>query len=71
MKNILIIHQSAELYGSDKTILFFVKELDKTKYLPIVVLPSEGPLKVEFEKNNIKVVIIPVLKLYRNIIKKK
>lgn len=67
MKNILIIHQSAELYGSDKTILFFVKELDKTKYLPIVVLPSEGPLKVEFEKNNIKVVIIPVLKLYRNI----
>jgi len=67
MKSILIIHQSAELYGSDKTILFFVKELDKTKYFPIVILPTTGPLKEEFEKNNIKVVIAPVLKLYRNI----
>lgn len=69
MKSILIIHQSSELYGSDKTILFFTKELDKTKYFPIVILPSEGPLKVEFEKNGIKVVIAPVLKLYRNILK--
>ena len=67
MKSILIIHQSAELYGSDKTILFFVKELDKSKYFPIVILPADGPLKVELEKINIKVVVTPVLKLYRNI----
>ena len=65
MKTILIIHQSAELYGSDKTMLYFLSELDKTKYLPIIVLPFEGPLKIELEKNNIKVVIAPVLKLYR------
>lgn len=65
MKSILFIHQSAELYGSDKTILFFISKLDKTKYFPVVVLPFEGPLKEEFEKNNIKVVIAPVLKLYR------
>ncbi len=65
MKSILFIHQSAELYGSDKTILMFITSLDKTKYLPIVILPFEGPLKKEFEKNNIKVIISPVLKLYR------
>jgi glycosyltransferase involved in cell wall biosynthesis len=65
MKSILFIHQSAELYGSDKTILFFISKLDKRKYLPVVILPFEGPLKEEFEKNNIKVVIAPVLKLYR------
>lgn len=65
MKNILFIHQSAELYGSDKTILFFISRLDKTKYFPVVILPFEGPLKVELEKNNIKVVIAPVLKIYR------
>ena len=65
MKTILIIHQSAELYGSDKTMLYFLSELDKTKYLPIIVLPFDGPLKIELEKNNIKVVIAPVLKLYR------
>ncbi len=65
MKSILFIHQSAELYGSDKTILMFISKLDKTKYFPIVILPFDGPLKREFEKNNIKVVIAPVLKLYR------
>lgn len=65
MKSILFIHQSAELYGSDKTILMFISNLDKTKYLPIVILPFDGPLKDEFEKNNIKVIISPVLKLYR------
>jgi len=65
MKSILFIHQSAELYGSDKTILMFISSLDKSKYLPVVILPFDGPLKREFEKNNIKVVIAPVLKLYR------
>ncbi|MES2545374.1 MAG: glycosyltransferase family 4 protein [Bacteroidota bacterium] len=65
MKNILFIHQSAELYGSDKTILMFISKLDKSKYFPVVILPFEGPLKIELEKNNIKVVIAPVLKLYR------
>jgi glycosyltransferase involved in cell wall biosynthesis len=67
MKTILIIHQSAELYGSDKTMLYFLSELDKIKYLPIIVLPFDGPLKTELEKNNIKVVIAPVLKIYRKI----
>ena len=65
MKSILFIHQSAELYGSDKTILMFISNLDKSKYLPVVILPFDGPLKREFEKNNIKVIIAPVLKLYR------
>jgi len=65
MKSILFIHQSAELYGSDKTILMFISDLDKAKYFPVVVLPFDGPLKTEFDKRNIKVVIAPVLKLYR------
>lgn len=65
MKSILFIHQSAELYGSDKTMLYFLSELDKTHYFPVIVLPFDGPLKTELEKNNIKVVIAPVLKLYR------
>ena len=64
-RSILFIHQSAELYGSDKTILMFISSLDKQKYFPVVMLPFDGPLKTEFEKNNIKVVIAPVLKLYR------
>ena len=65
MKNILFIHQSAELYGSDKTLLLLIKHLDKTKYQAVVILPNEGELKIELEKEKIKVFITPVLKLYR------
>jgi glycosyltransferase involved in cell wall biosynthesis len=71
MKNILFIHQSAELYGSDKTLLLLLKHLDKQKFLPVVILPSNGPLKDELEKEKIKVVIAPVLKLHRQIFKPK
>lgn len=65
MKSILFIHQSAELYGSDKTILMFISSLDKTQYFPVVILPFEGPLQVALQEKGIKVVIAPVLKIYR------
>lgn len=65
MKSILFIHQSADLYGSDKTLLLLLKHLDKSKFHPIVMIPLDGPLKAELEKENIKVIIAPVLKLYR------
>lgn len=65
MKNILFVHQSAEMYGSDKTLLLLIKHIDKQKFFPIVVLPSEGPLKLELEKENIEVFIAPVIKLHR------
>lgn len=67
MKNILFIHQSAELYGSDKTLLLLLKNLDKNRFKPIVILPFDGPLKEALENENIEVVIAPVLKLYRKL----
>ena len=65
MTTILFIHQSAELYGSDKTLLLFLQHIDRAAFFPVVILPFDGPLKTELEKENIKVVIAPVLKLYR------
>lgn len=65
MINILFIHQSADLYGSDKTLLLLLSKLDKSRFNPIVVIPLDGPLKEELEKENIKVIVGPVLKLYR------
>lgn len=67
MKNILFIHQSAELYGSDKTLLLLLKKLDKNKFKPVVLLPFDGPLKEALENEKIEVVIAPVLKLYRKL----
>jgi len=63
--NILIIHQSAELYGSDKTLLVLLTKIDRQKFNPVVILPFNGPLKEKLENEGITVVIAPVLKLYR------
>lgn len=71
MKKILFIHQSAELYGSDKTLLLLLQNLDKNQFFPVVVLPNDGPLKKELERTNIKVEVLPVLKLYRGLLKPK
>lgn len=67
MKKILFIHQSAELYGSDKTLLLLLKNLDTSKFKAVVVLPFDGPLKEALEQEKIEVVIAPVLKLYRKL----
>lgn len=69
MKNILFIHQSAELYGSDRTLLLLMKHINRQKFHPIVVLPNEGPLKIELEKEKIEVHIAPVIKLHRKMFK--
>lgn len=71
MKNILFIHQSADLYGSDKTLLILLQHLDRSKFNPIVIIPVDGPLNIELDKIDVEVHIAPVLKLYRNIFKPK
>lgn len=65
MKNILFIHQSAEMYGSDKTLLVLVSKFKDRGFNPIVVLPNEGPLKECLEKENIQIVTAPVFKISR------
>jgi len=69
MKNILFVHQSADLYGSDKTLLFLVDSIKDTVN-PIVVVPEEGPLTDELKKIDVEVLIIPVLKVSRELFKK-
>ncbi len=64
-KNILYIHQSTDLYGSDKTLLFLVRGLDKKLFNPIVVLPNYGPLNKELEKLRIKTIVTPVINIHR------
>lgn len=65
MRTILFIHQAAELYGSDKTLLLLIKNLDPKQYKAVVLLPFDGPLRPELEACNAEVHIAPVLKLYR------
>ena len=65
MKNILFIHQSADLYGSDKALLLLVSSIDKQLFKPLVLLPCKGPLEKELIKSNIIYYVVPLVKVSR------
>lgn len=65
LRNVLFIHQSAEMYGSDKVLLSLVVALDRSKFNPIVILPSEGPLLVALKEAGVRCHIVPLLRANR------
>lgn len=67
MKNILIINQSAELYGSDKAILELILNFP-ADYNPIVVIQENGPFKDLLKEKGIQVIDSPVIKVKRGIL---
>lgn len=68
MKHILFIHQSSDLYGSDKVLLLLVEGLIAVgEYVPIVVLPGAGPLLNALVGLGIEVHIGEVAKISRKI----
>lgn len=62
-KTILFVHQSADLYGSDRVLLSLVKNLDREKFYPIVLLPDEGPLVDELKLVGAECYVLPITKL--------
>lgn len=64
MKTILYLHAGAEMYGADKILLELVSGLDKKKFKPIVILPTDGILREKLEEANISVHVIsyPILR---------
>lgn len=65
MRNILFIHQSADMYGSDKVLLSLVVGLDRNKFNPIVLLPCDGPLLAELREAGIRCHIVPMVRVSR------
>lgn len=65
MKNILFVHQSAEMYGSDKVLLYLVNGMAAHGLNPIVLLPEEGPLLTALQECGVETQIVPVTKLDR------
>ncbi len=60
MKPVLFVHQSAELYGSDRVLLTLVEGLDRTRFEPIVALPAEGPLAAALRERGIETHVLPL-----------
>ncbi len=65
MKTVLFVHQSAEMYGSDKVLLYLVIGLRDEGIKPIVLLPEKGPLLDALHAENVEAHIAPVAKLDR------
>ncbi len=55
MRNILFLHASADLYGSDRSLLRTVTQLDKKQFRAHVVVPVDGPLVDELKTLGIPV----------------
>lgn len=69
MKRILYVHQSAELYGSDKVLQFLVTGLAELgEFAPVVVLPEMGPLFDVLSGSGIEVHIADVAKISRSVL---
>lgn len=66
-KNILIINQSAELYGSDKALLELIENFP-SNFNPIVVLHEKGPLTEKLNNLNIEIIETSVIKVKRGIL---
>lgn len=65
IKNILYVHQSADLYGSDRVLLALVSKLDKKRFFPIVLLPVDGPLRNELEAAGVECHVVTITRLAR------
>jgi glycosyltransferase involved in cell wall biosynthesis len=64
-KTILFVHQSAELYGSDRVLLSLVRGLDRSRFEPIVVLPEAGPLRDRLVDGGVECHVAQVGKVHR------
>lgn len=63
MKSVVFIHPSADLYGSDKILVYTIKNF--AEYSKIVILPKDGPLisLIQKECPDAEVHIFPLLPL--------
>ena len=56
--NVLYLQSNSEIGGSDVSLLRIVENLDLSRFRPVVVLPSRGPLTKAYEERGAKVVIV-------------
>ncbi len=61
MRRVLYVHNSADLYGASRSLLRLLGRLPRDRFVPLVVLPEDGPLRKELERLEVAVHIRPGL----------
>ena len=62
-KRILHVQSGTDIYGSSRMLLRWLKNLDRQRFNPLVVLPGDGPLKNLIEAEGIEVILHPRLSI--------
>lgn len=65
MHTILVAHQSAEMYGSDRVLLYLLEGLSGSAFNAVVVVPVDGPLVAALRAAGLEVHVIPLVKVSR------
>ena len=72
-QNILVVHNNNDFYGAEKVLLEMLSRLDRSRFVPMVVLPTDtrhiNRLSPELEKLNIECCFIPLGVLRRKYFK--
>lgn len=61
LRKVLHVNNSADIYGASRMLLRHIRMVDRTRFLPIVILPEKGLLKDCLEAEGVQVVIHPGL----------
>lgn len=56
---VLFVSHTAELNGAEQMLLLTLKELDRKRFVPLLVVPAEGPLIREAERARVPVHVVP------------
>ncbi len=62
-RRILYVHNSADIYGASRCLIRMVKALNRKRYIPLVLLPNDGPLRQKIEALGAEVVFHPRLSI--------
>jgi hypothetical protein len=66
---VLFVHQAAEMYGSDKVLLYIVTGLAaRGSIWPVVILPEQGPLFAQLQAAGIEVHVSEIAKVKRAVL---
>jgi glycosyltransferase involved in cell wall biosynthesis len=61
-RNVLYLHTTSEVGGSDVSLLGIVEGLDRARFEPVVALPADGPLVARLEAAGCAVEVVPQMK---------
>lgn len=67
-KNILIFHQSADLYGSDRVLVWLLENMQRSEFYPVVLVPCDGPLLPVLNDIGVETHIVPLVKITRSML---